>query len=213
MLTDLSPENDSTFVHPARCSVSSSHSRQHVTFGKAPVLALQRTLATSRISSAWPQALRLIEGSRWRRHRPMHCWSVRPCNGENQRDLWCTAVYSLHRRHNVLHAKFHWLNNRRALRKQVCSLTHFFAWMSIGFCFVARALRPREIAAQLRPCRLMSDCKRRSSASVHLSLLMAGFTRCRHRCAHCWPVRPAICLATAAHLQQHSTFKYPQLCR
>ncbi len=39
----------------------------------------------------------------------------------------------------------------------------------------------------------------RSSASVHLSLRMLGLTLWRQRCAHCWPVRPGISAATAAH--------------
>ena len=31
------------------------------------------------VSSTDFQESRLIDGSRWRRQRPMHCWSVRPC--------------------------------------------------------------------------------------------------------------------------------------
>ena len=37
-----------------------------------------------------------------------------------------------------------------------------------------------------------------SSASVHLSLRMLGFTLWRQRWAHCWPVRPGISSATEA---------------
>jgi hypothetical protein len=39
-----------------------------------------------------------------------------------------------------------------------------------------------------------------SSSFVHFSRLMFGFTRCRHRCAHCCPVRPGSDAATVAHL-------------
>ena len=39
-----------------------------------------------------------------------------------------------------------------------------------------------------------------SSSFVHFSLRMFGLTRCRHRCAHCCPVRPGNCDATVAHL-------------
>ena len=39
-----------------------------------------------------------------------------------------------------------------------------------------------------------------SSSLVHLSRLMFGFTRWRHRCAHCCPVRPGRNPATVDHL-------------
>mmetsp|Transcript_8468 Transcript_8468/g.52922 ORF Transcript_8468/g.52922 Transcript_8468/m.52922 type:complete len:219 (+) Transcript_8468:1548-2204(+) len=39
-----------------------------------------------------------------------------------------------------------------------------------------------------------------SSSTVHLSLLISGLTLCLHLCAHCWPVRPGICLAMIDHL-------------
>mmetsp|Transcript_38293 Transcript_38293/g.97906 ORF Transcript_38293/g.97906 Transcript_38293/m.97906 type:complete len:219 (+) Transcript_38293:1494-2150(+) len=93
---------------------------------------------SSALSSCADQASRLMLGSRWRRQRPMHCWSVRP-------------------------------GQRRAM------------------------------SAQRGPISATSASSTRSSSSLHFSLRMFGFTLCRQRCAHCWPVRPGICSATVDH--------------
>ncbi len=47
---------------------------------------------------------------------------------------------------------------------------------------------------------LLSTRTLSSSSLVHLSRLMFGFTRWRHRCAHCCPVRPGRNPATVDHL-------------
>ena len=44
------------------------------------------TIWVSRASSCGDQRSRFTFGSRCRRHRPMHCWSVRPCRRTRDKD-------------------------------------------------------------------------------------------------------------------------------
>ena len=61
--------------------------------------------------------------------------------------------------------------------------------------FEAKKKKRSSFAALLLSTRTLS-----SSSLVHLSRLMFGFTRWRHRCAHCCPVRPGRNPATVDHL-------------